>query len=472
MAPRRVLFPALVAAALGLAGCLWEAWCAFPFQPWNEVRLAAAFALREGINPYPLIGDGPLFTWIYGPVGLLLHLPATFAGSALGAIQLAGVINALVVLGPLALILLGSAELRARGWALPAFAFTVAALLVPRMNLVFHVADHAAIAGGLLSGWCLTRKLHPTTAQLASAAALVALAVWSKQLALFLVPAQAAYLVGAAGGRTALRYLAWTAVFGFAGLAVFSFWFGFANLWLNLVAIPSRLPWAEFGPRAWLRAGALTAQVLIPALLLIVVWWRGAWPRREAASGRFFQVCVWMAAAVLPVGLAAYFKIGGDTNVVHTWSYLLPALTLVWLAREATPPAAALRIGAVALLALAARATDLASLPAGPLTRQFAVATELTTRFPGGLWFPMNPVVTYYTDRRLWHSEDGIYTRDVAGYGLRESEFRRHLPPGVHGVVYPAHVTSPYALGLLPTFNEIVKLPYWTLHVRGAPAAP
>lgn len=473
MAPARVLLPALAATALGLAGCLWDAWCAFPFQPWNEVRLAPAFAVRHGINPYPLIGDGPLFTWIYGPVGLLLNLPATLASSALGAIQVASVINAGVVLGPLALIFFGSQELRARGGAVAAFAFTAAALLVPRMNLVFHVADHAAIAGGLLSGWCLTRKLHPTTPLLAAAAALVALAVWSKQLALFLVPAQAAYLVGASGWRPALRYLGWAALFGFAGLAVFSLWFGFANLWLNLVAIPSRLPWAEFGPRAWLRAGPLTVQVLIPAVLLVVAWWRGAWPRRDVPSGRFLHVSVWMAAAMLPVGLAAYFKIGGDTNVVHTGSYLVPALVLAWLAGGSAPsPAPALRMGAVAIIALATRATDLASLPARPLTRQFEVVTELTTRFPGGLWFPQNPLVTYYTDRRLWHSEDGIYTRNVAGYGLREPEFRRHLPPGMHGVVYPAHFASPYALALLPSFNESVKLPYWTLHVRGAPAVP
>jgi hypothetical protein len=211
--------------------------------------------------------------------------------------------------------------------------------------------------------------------------------------------------------------------------------------------------------------------VLIPAMLLVVAWRWGAWPRRDVPSGRFLQASVWMAAAMLPVGLAAYFKIGGDTNVVHTGSYLLPALVLAWLAGGSAPaPGPALRIAAVAIVALALRATDLASLPARPLTRQFEVVTELTTRFPGGLWFPQNPLVTYYADRRLWHSEDGIYTRNVAGYGLREPEFRRHLPPGVHGVVYPAHVVRPYALALLPNFDEVVNLPYWSLHVRGTPA--
>jgi hypothetical protein len=115
MAESRVVRLALVAAALGVLGCLWNAWCEFPFYSWNDVRLAPAFALRHGVNPYPLIGDGPLFTWIYGPVSLFLHLPATFAGTAQGALQTAAVVNALLVLLPPAVVFFGSTELSRRG---------------------------------------------------------------------------------------------------------------------------------------------------------------------------------------------------------------------------------------------------------------------------------------------------------------------------------------------------------------------
>src|SRR4051812_24177110 len=90
---------AAIAAAIGAAACLWSAWCDFPFYMWNDVRLAPAFAVRHGINPYPPLGGGPLSTWIYGPVGILLNLPATLAATPLGALRSAWLINALVLLG-------------------------------------------------------------------------------------------------------------------------------------------------------------------------------------------------------------------------------------------------------------------------------------------------------------------------------------------------------------------------------------
>ena len=114
---------ALVATTLGMIGYLWGAWCEFPFHPWNDVRLAPAFAVRHGINPYPLLEGGPLFTWIYGPVGILVNLPATWATTALGAIQTASVLNALTVLAPLAMTqLVGVSVSVPKTWKTPSVA--------------------------------------------------------------------------------------------------------------------------------------------------------------------------------------------------------------------------------------------------------------------------------------------------------------------------------------------------------------
>ncbi len=463
---------ALVATTLGMIGYLWGAWCEFPFHPWNDVRLAPAFAVRHGINPYPLLEGGPLFTWIYGPVGILVNLPATWATTALGAIQTASVLNALTVLAPLAIVFFSSRELRSRGLATCALAFTLATLLVPRPNLVLHVADHSAIACGLLSCWCLARAPRPGAARLAAAAAFCALAIWSKQITVFLLLAQSAYLLLSGPRTIAVRYVAWVALFGLAGLAAFAVWFGFSNLWLNLVAIPARLPWTEFWPRFTLRPWSLFAQVLVPALLLLVMRANGRWPTRDSESGRFFQIAVLAAAAMLPVGLVAFFKIGGDTNLLHSSDYLRPAFLLAWLARDvAGTPAATFRMFAVVGLALAVRGKDLSSLPAQPFTRHFEAATQIAAAYPRALWFPQHPVLTFYADGRLWHSEDGILTRYAAGFGWREPDFRRHLPPNLLGVAYRAFVEFPSALPLLPEFNHPEKLPYWTLHTR-APQPP
>jgi hypothetical protein len=464
---------ALLATSVGALACLWTSWCEFPGHAWNEVRLAPAFALRHGINPYPPLGGGPLFTWIYGPVGLLINLPATFATSPAGALQLASLINALVVLAPLAVVLFASEELRARGPAIRWLALSLGVLLVPRLNLVVQVADHAAIALGLLSCWCLARRAHPTAAQLASAAALGALAVWAKQTALFLLPAQIAFLLLGRERAAVTRYFAWFAGFNLLGLAIVGQAFGFANLWLNLVDIPGRLPlqWSVVPARIALRSGSLVAQLVLPSLGLLALWFKGPWPARNRESGRFFQLVTLAYIAMLPVGLAAFLKIGGDINSFQSWDYLLPGCLLAWLAADHVTAAAPVRLLAATVLALALHGTRLFSVPARPFVRHFDAAAQLTATCPHAIWFPQNPLITLYADQELWHSEDGILTRYAAGYGLRESDFRRYLPRHLQIVAYAANVDPPLAPPLLPEFNYRTSQGYWILYTR-APQPP
>ncbi len=472
MPASRAVRLALVAAALGVLVCLWNAWCEFPFYAWNDIRLAPAFALRYGVNPYPLIGDGPLFTWIYGPVSLFLHLPATLAGGPASALHAAMAINALLVLLPPAVILFGSPELRARGLVPPALAWCVVALVLPRSHLILHVADHAAIAFGLLSCWLLARVPAPGTGRLALAAAAGALAVWSKQIALFILPAQLLYLGLAAGRGAALRHIGWLALWGFAALGAFALKFGFANLWLNLVAIPGRLPWAEFWPRFTMRPWAAGLQVAGPIAVLFALWRTGRWPSRATESGRLLQLATLVAAAMLPVGLAGYFKIGGDLNLLHSVDYLLPALLLAWFARERLLTAAGGgRVLAVAALALGLRFPELRSPASGPFTAHLDSARRLIAAHPQALWFPQHPVLGFYADGRLSHSEDGVLTRSIAGYGIREPEFRRHLPQPLAGAVYPEAVQFPFAMPLLKELNQSTRHAYWTLYHRGPAAA-
>jgi len=108
-APALVRPLAWIAAVAALA-YLWLGWCAFPASNWNELRLAPTFALVHGVAVYPPADGGPLSTWIYGPVGLLVNLPATLASSATAAVQLAGLINLLTLILPLSVVCFGNAE--------------------------------------------------------------------------------------------------------------------------------------------------------------------------------------------------------------------------------------------------------------------------------------------------------------------------------------------------------------------------
>lgn len=455
---------------MGAVACVWWAWCHFPQLAWNDVRLAPAFALRHGINPYPPVGGGPLSTWIYGPVGLLVNLPATFAPTATGALQLASLINFLLVIGPLALVFFGSPELRARGLLTCGLALALGTLLVPANNLVLQVADHASIAFGLLSCWCLTRGARLQHRDFATAAALCALTIWSKQTAVFLFAGQFIYLLFAQGRGTALVYTGWVVGFNVLSAAAATVAFGFDNLWLNLVAIPARLPWADIPARLAMRPLALIAQVVLPSLGLLLLWRTNRWPQATTASGRFFQVTAAVYCAMLPVGLVAYGKIGGDTNLLHSWSYLMPGVLLVWLAGGHALSATSRQLPVVTVCVLALHWPRLISLPAQPHTRHLEMAGRITAAFPDAVWFPQNPVITFYAGGRLWHTEDGIVTRQLAGCGLRGPDFRPHLPPRLKAVVYPVFTKIHAVMPLLPEFNRTTELPYWILLTPSEPA--
>jgi hypothetical protein len=467
------LLIAFVAAGTGIAAVslLWRAWCEFPMYSWNEARLAPAFALRDGINPYPPIGGGPLFTWIYGPVGILINLPATFTTSAIGALHVASQINFLVLIIPLALIFFGSEDLKKCGASIRWFALTVAILLIPRPNLVFQVADHAAIAFGLLSCWWLSRNARPDNRQLGISALFCTLAIWSKQITVFIPVAQIIYLFLTNDRSAALKYLVWAGLFNLATLGLAVWAFGWANLWLNLVAIPGRLPWADdIGARFATRSWPLVAQIGLPCIALILLRITKMWPDKSSESGRFLLITVLAFFAMLPMGLAAFLKIGGDTNLFHSWDYLLPGLLIAWLVAEKNHAVGLYRMLAVAGCAIALRWTDIISLPSRPFIASLESAQQLAAKYPGRIWFPRNPIITYYTDGSLWHTEDGVETRFLAHYGIREADFRRHLPSHMDGIAYPSSMDQPFSLSLLSEFDQTVKQPFWTLYIRSTPS--
>ena len=461
-APRSsLLTPLAWLAGVAALAYLWLGWCAFPASNWNEFRLAPTFALVHGGTIYPPADGGPLSTWIYGPIGLLVNLPATLARSASAAIEIAGVLNLLTLVVPLALICLGAPELRARGRSVSLLAFATAVLLLPTTSLQFQVADHTAIALGLLSCLLLVRS---GGRQVIVPAALAALALWSKQTALYLLPAQALWLFASGQRRAAGRYAAWATGFSLVLLGVSGVLFGFSELWLNLVEIPARLPWGDVSDKLLRRAPQLAVQLGLPILVLLALARTGRWPAASTQSGQFLRLALYVAVASVALGFPSFCKIGGDLNALHAWFYLAPALVVVILAQD-LPRWDAPVLVAVILLA---RAPEFRTLPTSPQTAALVQAEQISRGNPSAVWFPDNPLVTYFTDGKFYHVEDGIATRHLAGLGLREASFRRHLPRHLAGVVYPANQTEFFALQLLPDFNRCVRSGEWTVFVRAA----
>jgi len=169
---------------------------------------------------------------------------------------------------------------------------------------------------------------------------------------------------------------------------------------------------------------------------------------------------------LLPPGFLAFIKIGGDINALQSPFFLLPAAVLLAAARTTLRTCFLTGVAVILLL----RLPQLAAAPAGPLTAKLDQAVALSRAHPGRAWFPFNPVVTIYTDHKLYHAEDGIATRHLAGLPLREADFRRHLPGPLEAVIYPIETRQPFALQLLNEFSQPAPIGHWRVYQR--PSAP
>ena len=416
----------LGAGGLLLVMRLWMSLCFFPISGWNNIRLTPSFMLRFGPTPYPGLDGGPLTTWIYGPVPLFLNLPATFAFDAAAALIIAGVINLLIAVVPTGFVLFASSPSpQTARWTDRAWAFLVCLALWPNSSLQYIQADNAAVGFGLVANFLLQRSCDRSWIQLLPAAICAALAVWSKQTSLGLIFAQVLWLGVSSGGRASINYTLACAACGFALGGIFVAWFGFDGLWLNLVKLPSAIPfWADLRARTTGLGLHIAGYVLLPALALVIAR-RAVWKRD---SPWLLPALTWLC--LLPLGLVSIYKIGGTANSLNGFIYLLPAAALAlvtalrpWQSRLTT---ALLASGVAATILVQINLSTTRSMR--PLTEPLNQADYLASRFSGQIYFPWFPLVTYYSEHHFYHAEDGLYARYTAQLAPTRAAALRNLP--------------------------------------------
>jgi hypothetical protein len=291
-------------------------------------------------------------------------------------------------------------------------------------------------------------------------------ALAGKQTAFEVLFAQLAWLAWREGfratGEHALRVLAGGAALGIALLISFEP----AGLWLNLVQLPARLPWAadplarlaEFAPQLFLHAA-------LPAAFVVGL-------RRQIFhrdSLLLLPVLSWFAA--LPIGIASLLKTGGSSNSLHGVLYLLPPAMLSLVALPTRFDRRSIRsfiVVAAALLAV----LHLTFSPRAwrPLIEHLQQADDLAAARPGEIWFPWNPLVTFYREGRFDHTEDGLYVRLAAGRALSPAQIRRHLPPQWQAIVLrPSGSDWGLARHLCPPDARPAALGPWTIYSWSAP---
>jgi hypothetical protein len=414
-----------------LAGAwLWRCLCLFPTHGWNEIRLAPSFMWRHGLSPYPPSGAGPATTWIYGPLPLLLQLPATFAHDSAGALVSAGIINIVVILVAItAVCLFWPAPFTADAGVSRLTALLACVALWPATSLEFMQPDNAAVAFGLLALLCLQKSRSPGALWLAAAGC--AAAISCKQTLLGLALAECVYLAWRGGVRAGVMQGLRIVVLTAAILGLAAFLFGTDGFAFHLFTLPASLPWAasfsarlsEFTPYLLVQAGV---PLFVIALLGSRVW--------QKDSPWLLPALAWVAA--WPLDLVALFKTGGSINSLHGWLFFLPPAAILLTASARLPKACRTVVTVLAAAALIVRLATTAPGTWRPLTQHLHQGEFLAHSLPGEVYFPWHPLVTFYAEGRFDHVEDGLFMLYLAGRPMAGPAATAHLPPKMHVVAF------------------------------------
>jgi hypothetical protein len=405
---------------------------------------------------------------MYGPLPAWLNLPAIWMPGPGQALLMAGGINAGVQVAAILAVCLAWPTPRSGpislGGRLLAAAVTVA--VWPWANWQFLQADNYALACGLLSNLILARGRDQAAAW--GAAALAAAGVMCKQTSLGVPLGQVAWLAATAGAGPALRHVGRLAIAGCGWLAVLCATTDPSRAWYTAILTPAGLPWANNLFERFMNLAPHLA-VHLAAPITVWLWLR----RRRATDDLLLPTLVWLVAW-LP-GLASAFKIGGALNNLQGFPLWFPPAAIVATAMVSRLPRARVIRAGLAVITIVLFAGRIATRPVTiwqPFIAAYEDARDLSRLFPGQIWFPWNPLVTVFSEGRLYQVEDGLWVRSLVGRPVPESVSLRHLPPQFSAMaVSNRGATWGIAERLLPSTLEQIDLGNWTLsRMPGGPA--
>ena len=454
---------------------------------WNGARLAPTVGLAHGYRLYYPASEGPVLDTIYGPVAALAYLPVALFRSPTPTILAGAALNLAFVTLPLLAFALAAAGRDAAGEPRAIAAWLGVCVLMtwlpgPYYWLSMTHADGPALALGLLA--CLVLlpgpgPRSPGTVRLGAAALLATLAAWAKQTSAPVGLALVAFVAWAYGRRAAGRYAIALGIATLATAAVFLWLFGPEPMWFNLVTVPGRQPWYFPGGEGLLHVLGWMLRAARPALVVLAVGVaarlvRGAGPWTTAAAPLL------PALALVPTGLLAANKFGGNENSFHSVYFLFAAALALLVADGSARPtrarASGLAVYAVTLAGvLVAWRGGYAKLR-GPAPAVFPnphqQAYEFARAHPDEAYFPGHPLSTLLADGKLYHFAYGVIDRTLGGSPPSPAHFRANLPSHLEYVVVRGGDRK--TMDYLPEFTETrtsPELPGWTLLTRPDGAA-
>jgi hypothetical protein len=461
-----VLLLSVLILSLQLEAILWA-----PHFFWNHARLLPVELFVQGHPLYTEASAGVIHGNLYGPYAHWLYLPVTCLHAPDSMVMAGSALSSLFLWLPAFLVMQESLRTngQARIWTCFGFVlFLAVAHLTPALRQVFRNihADAPAIGFSALALYFVLVHLRSGLRKhLVCGCLAAALAVWSKQIAVMIVPLIPLLLWrlgNRAGGLVAARVML---VCGL-GVSVLTILLcrQFSPQLLNLWQIPGSHPWIssiyETGfprlPAAWgerpqiLIEAAL--QLLEQAKLIVGLFALGLAARwflkgnGQSNQPRHPLTALLITGSLLiPMGLLGRVKVGGDLNAFGFPLYffaLAAVLQFVCLcqsiAAKLTLPrgrlAATIMAGMFALAAAGLLHGRLTRPPKSPETAvmDYLVRSEKTA------YFPWNPLAHLQAQQQAVHFQYAIYDRDLARMPASQPHYASGVPANVCEFVVPA----------------------------------
>jgi len=508
----RGILPACGVLAVGLA-LRHAVYVVYP--AWGAARVAVTDSLALGYSLYYPKDSGPVLGVVYTPLYFLFYLPVTLFATPTAAILAGALLSCVYAMAPQFWLYLKTERLPERAplwtWGCAICSLVLACSLFAITYAIFPVRGDAPMLGlCMLACGLIYYHREPGWRVSLLSAALVALAVWTKQTAVIAVLALPLFLWVADGWRTMLRYAASLGITGAVVSLGFGLFLPLEAFFFRTVQYPARHPWFRyscFQPDAppgsctvatswldrlvsmgWMAQKYLNEYLWVFLLAGILValslsrWGGGASPTRAWLCRHRWTAFLFLALLAAPMGIASRVKTGGEDSAFALCLYFfLPVLLLG--ARDLaaqSPPAnsvAKVLVVAVLLFSLAASLSKFASFPrllAGLPDNPHEAAYRYLKRHPGRAYFPFTPLASILAQKTAYHYDWVIQEMRSSGFPVSPQHFQAYIPPGFEYIAYPPNFGDYQprtALKLLPEFSEqvqLAELPGWAVFRRPA----
>lgn len=420
------------------------------FDEHSWIRFQKTFVLALGYPLYYPEADGPALATIYGPVSVLAYLPATLFKHPMVTMPVAATIASFFFfLPPLWLHVKTKSTEAPLTYRLSAYLCFAgfAILLTSLRNAAFTVHTDAPTLGlcALAAGLIYFKNSMKESAAFLFASLFAILAVWSKQVAVPIIPALCLYVLLSDGFKKCFKLIFFFFISGLLISGLFLFYFEVKNMLFHMFEIPSRQPFKDGGFAIVFKSFTRIAREWIVIGLWGIFSLGPAFGQKKAGLRKWLQNERWFLFVLIslfmtPVAILSNIKVGGSNNTLSYATYFfLIASTLGFISNKGQSTFTKSFLSKLSACRVLVALSALSLLIYVPSVYGRILTSDKDPNFalkayrylkdnPGKAYFPRLTLIHLLAEKKLYHTIDGLMDRHWADMPVEGDHLRSYIP--------------------------------------------